>query len=141
MVPPVGEVEVGAVSLEELGGTIVICGKSDQGIIAGRGVLFDIEGPSTLRIAVSVETGEGAGGVLICDDGGIKLEIHPGDGLAVLIHLLDPLIEQRLEVEAQGQAGVVVAPLQIEHFQGVGGIAGESAFLPLGHVLLAGTFI
>ena len=43
-------------------------------------------------------------------------------------------MEQGLEVEPQSQAGIVVAALQVEHFQGVGGVAGEGVGLLSIHI-------
>ena len=93
--------------------------------------LLDIEGLFVVGIGVGVKALNGAVVVSFVDAqvfGPVEIKGYTLNGFAILVHLDDPLVEQGLEVEAQGQAGVVIAPLQVEHFQGVGGVAGEGVF-------------
>jgi hypothetical protein len=60
----------------------------------------------------------------------IEFKLDTPNGLSVLVHLLDLLIKRGLEVEAQGNAGVVISALQIEHLQFVIGVAGKGISFP-----------
>ncbi len=48
----------------------------------------------------------------------------------MLVYLFYFLFQTRLEIEADCKAGIVVSPLQIEHFQGMIAFTGKCVFIP-----------
>ena len=93
--------------------------------------LFDIEGIFPLHIAVGIKAFHRIGGIavryLLC---GVEFKCDPLHRRTVLVHLFDLLVQLGLKVKPHRQAGVIVAPLQIEHFQGMVGIAGKGIAVP-----------
>ena len=128
----VGKIEGVPVTVQKLCGAVRIGRQRTESLIAALG---DIEFPVVLHthpaagLAVGVEALNGPLAVPRLT-GGVEPEFHIPHGLARLIHLPDLLVQLGLEVEAEGQAGVVVAPLQIEHLQGVIGVAGKGISVP-----------
>ncbi len=136
LIATVSEVEVSAIFELELGSAIFIRSQRNQRV-------FSINRRNmerlSLLIAVCIETLDAV--PVFISHCRVEFELYIPQRLTILVHLLNPLVEQRLEVEAQGDAGVVVAPLQVEHFQGVGGVAGVSITGPLHLIRLAGDLI
>lgn len=61
----------------------------------------------------------------------VELELGVLEGLAVLVDLLDLLVQGGLQVEAHHERGIVVAALEVEHLEGVRGARGKGVAIPL----------
>ncbi len=118
LISPVGKIEITPVRRKEYCGTILIRLERHQRLTVIR---TDKEGLSPVA-AVRIKAAD-CSLPLVCLCRRVELKLYTRQGLSVLIYFRNPLVKQGLKVKTQRNAGIIISPLQIKHFQGMGGIA------------------
>ena len=72
--------------------------------------------------------------------GRIQFKCHARNGAAILVNLFNLLVKKRLQIKADCTARVIVAALQVKHFDRMGRVAGESIVFPCRGILHACVF-